>query len=108
MGYGAGPLVTGLKTTATMFGGAFAASAKGAPVTIDPTKAMDKTPKEIFKTQRTILHSTRKLAMGGGGDYASFPDQVCLSDQKTMVYMTDNVQAGDYSSSVAKFMADAS
>lgn len=76
VGYGAGPLVNGLKTTATMFGGAFAASANNAPVTIDLSKAMDSTLKEIFEAQRTVLDETLMLAVGGGGDYASLPDQV--------------------------------
>ncbi|KAK3703000.1 hypothetical protein LTR37_014730 [Vermiconidia calcicola] len=89
VGYGTGPIINGLKTTATMFGGAFAASGNSAPVTVDPSKAMDSTLKEIFKVQRTILDDTLQLAVGGGGDYASLPDQ-----------------SGDYGSSVAKFMAD--
>jgi hypothetical protein len=59
-----------------MFGGAFAASANSLPVTIDASKAMDQTLKDIFHAQLTMLDDTLSLAVGGEGDYATLPDQV--------------------------------
>ena len=53
-----------------------AANAATPPVTIDPSKEMDATIKEIFAAQRDILDGTLELAVGGEGDYASLPDQV--------------------------------
>lgn len=67
-----------------MFGGAFAASANQVPVAIDSSKVMDATLKEIFAAQRTILDGTLELAVGGGGDYASLPDQVCHTFDKLL------------------------
>ena len=61
-----------------MFGGMFAASANTAPVTIDPGQAMDAALKDIFEAQIKILDDTLALAVGGGGDYKSLPDQVSM------------------------------
>ncbi|KAK3713318.1 hypothetical protein LTR37_008510 [Vermiconidia calcicola] len=72
-----------------MFAGAFAASANNATITVDPSKDMDASLKEIFSAQRGLLDNTLELAVGGEGDYSTLPDQ-----------------AGDYSMSVARFMAD--
>lgn len=58
------------------FGGVFASTANTPPVTVDPSKAMDSTLKDIFHAQLTILDDTLKLAVGGDGDYATLPDQV--------------------------------
>lgn len=75
VGYGSGALVNGLKTTATMFGGAFAASANNPPITVTAGKEMDSMLKEIFNAERNLLDSTLKTA-AGDGDFASLPDQV--------------------------------
>lgn len=40
---------------------------------------MDSTLKDIFHAQLSILDSTQKLAVGGSGDYATLPDQVCTT-----------------------------
>jgi len=52
VGYGTGPLVNGLKTSATMFGGAFAASANTPPATVDSTKQMV-SPTTAMQSSRT-------------------------------------------------------
>ncbi|KAK5172373.1 uncharacterized protein LTR77_004012 [Saxophila tyrrhenica] len=89
IGYGSGPIVNALKTSATMFGAAFATTGVNQQPAIDPSKAMDSALKEVFESQRRMLDGILKLAVGGGGDYDSLPDQ-----------------SGDYSTSVARFMAD--
>lgn len=78
VGYGSGALVNGLKTTATMFGGVFAASANSPPPTFDASKSMDSALKDIFHNELNILDGTLALAVGGDGDYSTLPDQVSL------------------------------
>jgi hypothetical protein len=76
VGYGSGGTVNALKTTATMLGGTFAASANDPPVAIDPSQAMDEALLAIFQAQRDVLDDILALAVGGEGDYESLPDQV--------------------------------
>lgn len=75
VGYGSGALVNGLKTSATMFGGAFTASAVQTQSPPDATAELDKALKSIFQAQRDQLDNYLALAVGGDGDKNALPDR---------------------------------
>lgn len=75
IGYGSGALVNGLKTSATMFGGAFTASAVQTQSPPDASGALDKALRSIFQAQRDQLDGYLALAVGGDGDKTALPDR---------------------------------
>lgn len=75
IGYGSGALVNGLKTSATMFGGAFTASAVQTQSPPDASGALDKALRSIFQAQRDQLDGYLALAVGGDGDKNTLPDR---------------------------------
>lgn len=87
IGYGSGALVNGLKTSATMFGGAFAASGVKTQTPPDASGALDKALKTIFKDQRDQLDDYLAMAVGGDGDKSTLPDRGLIdgADSKSAI-----------------------